>query len=159
MAQKIIGIADLAVGKEDDVLVTYALGSCVGVSLWDAEKKQGGLVHIMLPSSRENSNPSDNFRKFADTGIQELIQSLGLIGSPKPKLVAKIAGGAKMFATNNSLFNIGERNVEQVKRYLQLMRIPLKGSDTGLDYGRTVFFHVDTGILEVKATSKKNLLL
>jgi chemotaxis protein CheD len=159
MAQKVIGIADLAVGKEGDTLVTYALGSCVGVSLWDADKKQGGLVHIMLPSSRENSNPQDNYRKFADTGIQELIQSLGLIGSPKAKLVAKIAGGAKMFATNNSLFNIGERNVEQVKRYLQLMRIPLKAHDTGLDYGRTVFFHCDTGILEVKATNKKNLML
>jgi chemotaxis protein CheD len=159
MAQKVIGIADLAVGKEGDTIVTYALGSCVGVALWDADKKQGGLAHIMLPSSRENSNPSDNYRKFADTGIQELIQSLGLIGSPKARLVAKIAGGAKMFATNNSLFNIGERNVEQVKRYLQLMRIPLKAHDTGLDYGRTVFFHVDTGILEVKATNKKNLLL
>ncbi|MDR0903043.1 MAG: chemotaxis protein CheD [Ruminococcus sp.] len=159
MAQKVIGIADLAVGKAEDTLVTYALGSCVGVSLWDADKKQGGLVHIMLPSSRENSNPSDNFRKFADTGIGELIQSLGLIGSQKSSLVAKIAGGAKMFATNNSLFNIGERNVEQVRRYLQLMRIPLKAHDTGLDYGRTVFFHVDTGILEVKATNKKNLML
>jgi chemotaxis protein CheD len=159
MAQKVIGIADLAVGKDSDTLVTYALGSCVGIALWDAEKKQGGLVHIMLPSSRENSNPSDNFRKFADTGIQELIQSLGLVGSPKNKLVAKIAGGAKMFATNSSLFNIGERNVEAVKRYLQLMKIPIKGSDTGLDYGRTVFFHTDTGILEVKATNKNMLQL
>jgi chemotaxis protein CheD len=159
MAQKVIGIADLAVGKDSDSLVTYALGSCVGIALWDAEKKQGGLVHIMLPSSRENSNPADNFRKFADTGIQELIQSLGLMGSPKNKLVAKIAGGAKMFATNSSLFNIGERNVEAVKRYLQLMKIPIKASDTGLDYGRTVFFHTDTGILEVKATNKSMLQL
>jgi chemotaxis protein CheD len=154
MAQKVIGIADLAVGKDSDTLVTYALGSCVGIALWDADKKQGGLVHIMLPSSRENSNPSDNFRKFADTGIQELIQSLGLMGSTKNKLTAKIAGGAKMFATNSNLFNIGERNVEAVKRYLQLMHIPIKASDTGLDYGRTVFFHTDTGILEVKATNK-----
>jgi chemotaxis protein CheD len=159
MAQKIIGIADLAVGKDSDTLVTYALGSCVGIALWDYDKKQGGLVHIMLPSSRENSNPSDNFRKFADTGIQELIQSLALMGSQKQKLVAKIAGGAKMFATNNSLFNIGERNVEAVKRYLQMMRIPIKGSDTGLDYGRTVFFHVESGMLEVKATNKKVLTI
>ncbi|MDR0946776.1 MAG: chemotaxis protein CheD [Ruminococcus sp.] len=159
MAQKIIGIADLNTGKGGDTLVTYALGSCVGISLWDKEKQQGGLVHIMLPSSRENSSPQDNFRKFADTGINELIQSLGLMGSPKAKLEAKIAGGAKMFSTNSTIFNIGERNVEAVRRYLQLMRIPIKGSDTGLDYGRTVVFHTDTGAFEVKATTKKTVIL
>ncbi|MDR0991303.1 MAG: chemotaxis protein CheD [Ruminococcus sp.] len=159
MAQKIVGIADLNTGKDGDVIVTYALGSCVGISLWDEEKKQGGLVHIMLPTSRESSNPQDNYRKYADTGINELIQALAMKGSPKNKLVAKIAGGAKMFATNSAIFNIGERNVESVKRYLQLNRIPLKASDTGLDYGRTVFFHTDTGVLEVKATTKKPLML
>lgn len=159
MATLTVGIADLKVGKSDDVLVTYALGSCVGICLYDPEKKIAGLAHIMLPLSTEAGGDSRdsvarNARRYADTGITELVQEMTMKGASRTKLVAKIAGGARMFATQSAVFNIGERNVAAVKKMLSAYRIRIIAEETGLDFGRTVFFHGDTGIMEVRAAAK-----
>ena len=150
-----VGIADLNVVNAPDSLVTYALGSCVGICLYDAEKKLAGLAHIMLPLSKEAVQGADNKRRYADTGIMELVQTMNLKGSPTPKLVAKIAGGAQMFNANSAVINIGERNVDAVKKVLSSYRIRIIAEETGLNFGRTVFFHADTGIMEVRAATKQ----
>ncbi len=154
-----VGIADLKVGKGDDVLVTYALGSCVGICLYDAESKIAGLAHIMLPLSKDAAATSkatpENRRRYADTGITELIQEMNLAGASTKNLTAKIAGGAQMFTASSAVFNIGERNLEAVKKMLASYRIKIVADDTGLNYGRTVFFHADTGIMEVKSATRE----
>ncbi|MGN0665200.1 MAG: chemotaxis protein CheD [Huintestinicola sp.] len=154
MATINVGISDLNIAKDNDVLATYALGSCVGICLYDAEAKIAGLAHIMLPWSKEAANPNDGLRRYADTGITELIQKLCGAGAKQYRLTAKIAGGAQMFKTNSAVFNIGERNVEAVKKVLDTYRIPIIAEETGLNYGRTVFFYSEDGIMEVRAATK-----
>lgn len=154
-----VGIADLNIAKGDDVVATYALGSCVGICLYDAELKLAGLAHIMLPWSKEAPTPADNMRRYADTGITELIQKMVNSGAKKYRLTAKIAGGAQMFTTMSTVFNIGERNVEAVKTVLKTYNIPIVAEQTGSNFGRTVFFHANDGIMEIRAATKPTVML
>ena len=149
-----VGIADLNIARSPDVLATYALGSCVGICLYDDRIKLAGLAHIMLPWSSESSTPGDNMWRYADTGITELISRMCRNGSSKNKLTAKIAGGAQMFQARSSVFNIGERNVEAVKKVLQTYGIPIIAEETGKNFGRTVFFYSETGLMEIRASAK-----
>ena len=150
-----IGIGDLKVCKAPDVLVTYALGSCVGVCLLDAAVGVGGLSHIMLPESNAGMGTSTPMR-FADTALPMLIQQMERLGASKSRMKAKIAGGATMFATASDKFNIGERNIAAVKKFLNANHIPIIAQDIGLDYGRTQFFYPETGIMEIRAAAKGN---
>lgn len=153
-----VGIADLNICTGDNSLATYALGSCVGICLYDKNKKIAGLAHIMLPWSKDASK-TDNMRRYADTGIWELYNLMKQCGASFPGTVAKIAGGAQMFQTNSAVFNIGERNVQAVKIVLNKLAIPIVAEDTGLNYGRTVFFDAQTGTMQVKSAMNptKNL--
>lgn len=150
-----IGISDLNVARAPDVLVTYALGSCVGICLYDRTKKIGGLSHIMLPDSSASHGAVQPYR-FADTAIPILVQKVVLLGASRRALTAKIAGGARMFATsgNTSLANIGERNVAAVKAALAKQGIPIIAEDTGKDFGRTLFFTVEDGMMHIKSAVK-----
>lgn len=150
-----IGIGDLKVCRAPDVLVTYALGSCVGVCLLDSAVSVGGLSHIMLPESSGMSAASTPMR-FADTALPMLIQQMESMGASKARMQAKIAGGATMFATASDKFNIGERNIAAVKKILSENHIPIIAQDIGLDYGRTQFFYPETGIMEIRAAAKGN---
>ena len=149
-----IGISDLNVASPPDVLATYALGSCVGICLYDKTRNIGGLAHIMLPESKETTKSTDNPRRYADTGIAELIRLMQQRGAVTSAITAKIAGGAQMFQTNLETFNIGTRNVSAVKKILAKFGIPIIAEDTGSNYGRTVFFDVSTGVMQVKSVSK-----
>lgn len=150
-----IGIGDLKVCKAPDVLITYALGSCVGVCLLDAAVGVGGLSHIMLPQSNASGAAATPMR-FADTALPLLVQQMERMGASRTRLKAKIAGGATMFATASDKFNIGERNIEAVKKFLNANRIPILAQDIGLDYGRTQLFYPATGIMEIRAAAKGN---
>lgn len=156
MSNLTIGISDLKVCRAPDVLVTYALGSCVGICLVDSITKVGGLSHIMLPDSKQSSTGASTPMRFADTAIPLLVQKMQMMGANRSRLKAKIAGGALMFAAASDKFNIGERNVNAVLTALRKEGIPIIAQDTGLDYGRTVFFYPETGIMEVRAAAKGN---
>ena len=154
MPNIVVDISDLKVGKSPDILVTYALGSCVGICLYDKMAGVAGLSHIMLPDSTAIKDGHKSSMKFADTAIPMLIDNMKKYGANQRNITAKIAGGALMFATNSQKFNIGERNVISVKKVLHDLKIPIIAQDTGLDYGRTVFFHASTGKLQVKSAVK-----
>lgn len=149
-----IGISDLNIAKPPNILATYALGSCIGICLLDKSHNIGGLAHIMLPSSKEATKSSDNPRRYADTGIAELVELMKRNGAVQSALTAKIAGGAQMFQTQLETFNIGTRNITYVKKVLAAYRIPIIAEDTGSNYGRTVFFDVATGVMQVKSVTK-----
>ncbi len=150
-----VGIADLNIASKGDTLVTYALGSCVGICLYDHVTKIAGLSHIMLPSCAgfENANQP---MKFADTAIPMLLQKMERAGAKKVFIKAKIAGGAQMFAGvgNSALANIGDRNVTAVKAALQKLRIEIIAEDTGKNYGRTQYFSSEDGVMTIKSASK-----
>ena len=150
-----VGMADLNICKSPDIITTLGLGSCIGIAVFDPSSKVGGLAHIMLPDSTKIKNNS-NIAKFADTGIEELIRRVTEAGASKTRLVAKIAGGAKMFAVSglSDVGNIGARNAEASKAKLKELGIPLLAEDTGLNYGRTVELHCETGEFYVKSVGK-----
>lgn len=154
MSNITIGIGDLKVCRAPDVLITYALGSCVGVCLLDSVTSIGGLSHIMLPDSTTGTNGATTPMRFADTALPMLIKQMESMGANRSRLKAKIAGGATMFATASDKFNIGERNVAAVKKFLMANRIPILAEDTGLDYGRTQLFYPATGVMEIRAAAK-----
>lgn len=151
----IIGISDLNVVKPPDSLITYALGSCVGICLYDKQAKIAGLAHIMLPLSTEAKDKT-NKMKFADTATIEMIKKMEALGASRNRITAKIAGGAKMFEiqTGKEMFDIGKRNVAATKNVLSALNIRIIAEDTGLNYGRTIEFYSDTGVLKVKSVSK-----
>lgn len=151
-SQITIGISDMNIAKGDNNLVTFALGSCVGICLFDKTRKIGALGHIMLP---ESQNPQNEIalNKYADTCIPNMITRLRHLGCLQANLTAKIAGGAKMFEVSgdSSFGNIGDRNVVAVKRVLKECGIRIIAEDTGLNYGRTVYFNTDSGLMTVKS--------
>ncbi len=152
----VVGISDYKLARNPHTFVTYALGSCVGICLYDKQLKIGGLAHIMLPESSMFSKKDINRMKFADTAIVDLIKELVKIGADRKRLTAKIAGGAQMFEVQQGSLvgTIGERNVASVKNILNSLRIPILAEDTGLNYGRTVYFNLDTGIMKVQSLSR-----
>lgn len=154
MSNITIGIGDLKVCRAPDVLVTYALGSCVGVCLLDSATSVGGLSHIMLPDSTAGTNGASTPMRFADLALPMLIRQMEGMGASRMRLKAKIAGGATMFATASDKFNIGERNVAAVKKFLMQNHIPILAEDIGLDYGRTQLFYPETGVMEIRAAAK-----
>lgn len=150
-----VGMADLNICKAPDVIITLGLGSCIGLTFYDPVSKIGGMVHYMLPDSTQMRNNS-NIAKFADTGIDELLRRVVRAGAHRNCLVAKIAGGAKMFEVNgvSSVGNIGQRNALAAKERLRKHNIRLVAEDTGLNYGRTVELHCDTGEFYIKSVGK-----
>lgn len=139
----IVGIADMKMARSE-TLITYALGSCVGVCLYDAPLKLGALVHIMLPLNMESGRK--NAFKYADTGIRETLRQMEAAGSLRSRVVAKIAGGARMFAVNGgSLGSIGQRNIESVKLSLKREGVRLLEEDVGGTIARTLLFDTATG--------------
>ena len=100
-----VGMADLNICKSPDAITTLGLGSCIGIALYDPVTKIGGLAHIMLPDSTQIRNNS-NIAKFADTGITELVHRMTRAGANKGRMVAKIAGGAKMFEVTGGAIGI-----------------------------------------------------
>lgn len=157
MSEKlVVGISDYKKAKGEGLLVTYALGSCVGICLYDQQMKIGGLSHIMLPDSAMFANMETNRMKFADTALPDLYAELKAMGASPARLTAKIAGGAQMFQTSatSRVGQIGERNVKMVKQVLAALRIPIIAEDTGANYGRTVFFDVTDGSVKIQALNK-----
>ncbi|MGB8951666.1 MAG: chemotaxis protein CheD [Candidatus Aminicenantales bacterium] len=155
MKKIFVDIGHLKIAKNHDVLETLSLGSCVGVVLYDPVAKVGGLAHIMLP---ESALAKDKARKepakYADTAIPLMIKKMIQAGAKRPRINARIIGGANMFKKESERFplNIGERNIEAAKNVLEKAKIPVVAEDIGKDYGRTVEFEVISGKVLIKSS-------
>jgi chemotaxis protein CheD len=150
-----VGMADYKVGRSPASLISYGLGSCVGIALFDSVAKVGGLAHIMLPDSTQ-ARSAENVAKFADTALPAMLNEIIKLGASKSRITAKIAGGAQMFTFTNAtdIMRVGERNAEAVRLILKKLDIRLLAEDTGGNYGRTVELKMDTGIFRVKTIDK-----
>ena len=93
-----VGIGEGKTAVNQQILISYALGSCVGVCMYDRDKKIAGMAHIVLPG-KESAVSRENPYKFADEGVKELIREMERAGASRKRITAKIAGGAKMFET------------------------------------------------------------
>ena len=151
-----VKVADYAVRRGPQVLATIGLGSCVAIALYDRDSQVGGLAHILLPSqamSRETSNPA----KFPETIVPLMLREMRQLGAAAAaRISAKIVGGASMFGNlvAGTGINVGERNVAATREVLAQIGIPIVAEDTGLDYGRSVYFHLGDGRLDVRSLKK-----
>ena len=154
-----IGIADMKMAKGEGMLVTYALGSCIGICLHDPAIKLGALVHIMLPLNMETGRK--NPMKYADTGIRETLKQMEAKGASRSRITAKIAGGAMMFKDggSGSLGNIGQRNIDSVKLNLKKEGIRLLKEDVGGTVARTLLFDVNSGLGCVRSYGRPELII
>jgi len=148
-----VGMADLNIAVNGDVLKTTGLGSCVGLTLFDPLRKIAGMAHVMLPSSNIARDLQFNVAKYADTAVPDLLQKMIEIGAKRERLLAKMAGGAQMFtfAGQTDSLRIGPRNVESCTFLLKELGIPIIGQDTGGGYGRTIEFDSNNGILSIRS--------
>ncbi|MDY0186896.1 MAG: chemotaxis protein CheD [Syntrophus sp. (in: bacteria)] len=151
MSDVVIGISDLKVSnKADDVLVTYALGSCIAVAIYDPRAKVGGLLHYMLPDSTLDLNKAKATPgMFADTGIPLLFKACYNLGAQKKSMIVKVVGGASILDDTN-YFRIGQKNIMAVRKMFWKNNVMINGEDTGSNYNRTVRLEISTGKVFVK---------
>jgi chemotaxis protein CheD len=166
-----IRIAEYLVKGSPSSLKISGLGSCVALALYDQENKMGGVAHILLPGpapkgGKEKGPPGKWYTKYADRAISRLIGEMEKTGSESENLVAKIAGGANMFASifqdeidSDNRNSVGHRNVEAVKENLRKKSIPVQGEDTGGNVGRTVIFELSTGEMFVNTKRGRSVKL
>lgn len=154
----VIGISEMQVSSDSrDVLVTYALGSCVGLSLYDPATRVGGLIHCMLPLSKiDPQKAAKNPAMFVDTGVQTLLQALFDLGAQRSTLQAKAAGASRIMDADG-VFNIGERNHTVLRKVLWKNSILIAAEDVGGSAPRTMYLHMDTGrtVLRMGGTEKE----
>ena len=155
MAEIIIGISDLKVSNNaDDVLVTYALGSCIGVVVYDPVVKVGGLLHYMLPDSTlDPEKAKEKPAMFADTGIPLLFKSCYKLGSEKKRMIIKVVGGASILDDTN-YFRIGQKNIMALRKIFWKNNVLIDKEDTGKSCNRTVRLNVGSGQVIVKASGE-----
>lgn len=151
MSEILVGISDMKVSNNvNDVLVTYALGSCVGVTVYDPVVKVGGLLHFMLPeSSLDTKKAGENPAMFADTGIPLLFKTCYELGAKKKRMIVKVAGGASILDDAN-FFRIGQKNVTAMKKLFWKNNVFVGGEDTGSNCNRTFSIHISTGKVFVR---------
>ena len=157
--QHIVGVADMKVVKDpEDVLITYSLGSCLGVSVYDPECRVGGLVHTMLPLSRDDRKKAkENPYMYTDTGVSALLKEVYRLGGRRKNLVLKVAGGASMF-NDNGRFRIGERNFTVLRKILWKNEIIIKNKEVGGTIPRTMVLYLDSGKTCIKSQGEEREL-
>lgn len=146
MSEKLtVGIADMKMAQGSGEIITYALGSCIGLCFYDPALKLGALLHIMLPLNMEAGRTHP--MKYADSGIRETMRLMEAKGASRSRMIVKIAGGAKMFDVggNSALGNIGLRNIESVHTILRRENLRLVAEDVGGTIARTLSLDVATG--------------
>ncbi|MBN2281737.1 MAG: chemotaxis protein CheD [Candidatus Marinimicrobia bacterium] len=148
---KTVDISDMKISNnENDILVTYSLGSCVGLTLYDPIEKIGSLIHCMLPLSKiDKEKAQKNPYMFVDTGLTKMLQEMYDRGAKRKNIIAKLAGGAKLLDKKN-IFNVGERNIVIVRKILWKNDILIQGMDVGGSKSRTVRLYMDSGRTTVR---------
>lgn len=153
MDKIVVGIAEGKIAHRGQSLISYALGSCVGVCLYDLGRGIAGMAHIVLPRCCDFPGQT-NVYKFADTGIEKLLSEMTASGARRSEIRAKMAGGARMFRASGPDWEIGERNVEMAKKTLISRHIPIIAEDTGSNYGRTLMLYADDARLEIRTVRR-----
>ena len=151
MADLVVGISDLKVSSNPaDCMVTYALGSCIAVAVYDPATKVGGLLHYMLPDSTlDAAKAKETPAMFADTGIPLLFKSCYKLGADKKRMLVKVAGGASILDESN-FFRIGQKNIMAMRKLFWSNNVLIDAEDTGKNFNRTVRIDLGTGKFYIK---------
>lgn len=147
----IVGISEMMVSNNvEDTLITYSLGSCLGLAIYDPVVKVGGLIHCMLPLSKIDPRKAITVPcMFVDTGVPLLFNEVYKLGGKKNRLLVKVAGCAKVF-DDNGMFNIGERNYITLRKLLWKNDVLITAEDVGGTASRTMSLEILTGKVLIK---------
>ncbi|HEX7652865.1 MAG TPA: chemotaxis protein CheD, partial [Verrucomicrobiae bacterium] len=156
----VVGVADMAVSNDSSAdIVTYSLGSCLGITIYDPLKKIGGLLHLMLPDSTiDPLKASSAPYMFVDTGVPRLFHAAYNLGADRSRLLVKVAGGSQLL-DEKGVFNIGSRNVEAFKKLIAQQGLTIHAQDTGGVVSRTVRLDLMNGNTSVKSPGANAYLL
>ncbi len=143
----VVKSADMKISdKQGDELVTHALGSCLGIVVYDPRAAIGGLHHVMLPDSRINLEKARQRPfMFVDTGVPEFLKRICAAGAERRRLTVKVAGGARTGADVNGLFSIGMRNYHMLRKVFWRMGLLITAEDIGGCDARTVHLEIGSG--------------
>lgn len=147
-----VGLAQLRIGNAPLRMVTMALGSCLGIVLYDVSAKIGALAHAMHPY-REGMKNNTNKSKFVDSAISMMLQRMAKRGARRELIVAKIFGGARMFdhvVNNRGVLQIGDKNIQAARDEFERLRIPIAGECVGGNTGRSICFDLSSGMVVVR---------
>jgi len=151
-----VDISDMKIARSpDDILVTYSLGSCVGLALYDKVARVGGLIHCMLPLSKIDPDKA-GLRPFmfVDTGVTRLLGDLFKLGAQRQNLVAKVAGAGSPLGKEET-FRIGQRNYTILRKLLWKNNILIDAEDIGGSKARTMYLYMADGLVTVKSEGKE----
>lgn len=153
MGKIIVGIADMKVSDDPDAtLITYSLGSCIGVSIYDPAVRVGGILHFMLPESKIDPQKAlKNPWMFADSGIPLFFKEAYRLGAEKVRLTVKVVGGAQILDDSN-FFNIGKRNYMALRKIFWANNILIRAEEIGGSVNRTLSLELSTGKMLVKTS-------
>ncbi len=159
-AKQIVGVADMRISDGGGVvLVTHALGSCLGLTAYDETSRVGGLLHVMLPSSRINPDKAKvNPFMFVDTGVPAFFRAIYAAGGVKRRLRVSVAGGANVHRSENDRFAIGKRNYLTLKKMLWKNGVLINAEDVGGAHARTMYLAIDTGRVWVSTAGRETQL-
>jgi chemotaxis protein CheD len=149
-----VGVADLKIsGDIPDLLITYALGSCLGIAVYDIKIKMAGLLHCMLPdSSIDRDKAAGNPCLYVDSGMKTMLDYFYRHGSRKNDLIIRVAGGSSSKVNEEEdFFKIGHRNFVSLRKYLWNEGLMLKAYDVGGFGSRTVTLEVESGKMLIKS--------
>ena len=151
----IVGVSDMKVSNDpDSLLITYSLGSCIGLGVYDSVARVGGILHLMLPeSSIDPAKAQKNPYMFADTGIPTLFKSAYKLGAKKQRMKTIVVGGAQVL-DQKGFFNIGKRNYMAVKKMLWKNNVIIDHEDVGGNINRTLKMAVKNGQTWLKTSGK-----
>jgi chemotaxis protein CheD len=149
--QVVVGVADMRVSnKPGEVLVTHALGSCIGVSIYDPVARVGGILHFMLPDSTlDPAKGQEHPHMFADTGLPRLFRECYRLGAQKPRLQVKVAGGSQVLG-NKEFFQIGRRNYAALRKIFLKNNVLIESEDVGGAKARTLFLEIASGTVWIR---------
>ncbi len=155
-----VNISDAKVSKNPtEVLITYALGSCIGLCLYDSKACIGGMFHCLLPDSRQNPEKAQqNPFTYADSGLSLLLEKLLSIGAVRRRMQVTIAGGAKRLLTETDAFNIGDRNYMAIRKGLWKNGLLIKAEDVGGSSPRTMSMRMADGSVMIRSAGQKTVL-
>ena len=145
-------------GNPEDTIVTYSLGSCLGMTVYDPAVKVGGMIHIMLPDSSIDKSGQTNLCKFVNTGIPQLFKECYKFGCVKQRMIVKLTGCSQIL-DDNGFFNIGQRNLAAARKMLWKNGVLVSAEDVGGNVSRTIRLHIQTGDLEVNTGQKQRRML
>lgn len=143
----VIGVAAMKVSADPaDLLVTHALGSCLGLAAYDPTARVGGLAHLMMPLSKINPKKAEgNPFYFVDTGVPQFFEDLYAAGASKQRIRLKVAGGANVHQSTGDRFAIGRRNFVVLKKLLWKNGVLIDAEDVGGDRARTMYLELASG--------------